>query len=110
MRAVVIEKTGGLSVVEAADGEAAVDMARRLQPALVLVSPTLPRVSGLEVCRALKSDPRTQTIPVVVASGGSSTRAEAIAAGADDFIPIPFTFGDLVAKIRQHIPLAKRPH
>jgi CheY-like chemotaxis protein len=72
----------------------------RDQPALVLVDVVMPRLSGFEVAKRLKADPATRAIPVVAISGGA-TRAEALAAGCDDFVAKPFDIDAFVVTLRR---------
>jgi DNA-binding response OmpR family regulator len=85
----------GFEVIEAADGDTALERARRERPAVVLVDLMLPRTSGLDVIRTLKGDPATAGILVVVLSAWRESADEALAAGADSFVAKPFDPGDL---------------
>ena len=85
----------GFDVIEAADGDTALERARRERPAVVLVDLMLPRTSGLDVIRTLKGDPATAGILVVVLSAWRESADEALAAGADSFVAKPFDPGDL---------------
>lgn len=66
----------GYEVVTAGDGEAALEMARKENPDVVLLDLLLPKISGLDVLRALKNDPATEAITVVAFSGMSQKNAE----------------------------------
>lgn len=100
------------SVLEAADGIAALEIARRELPDLALVDIALPGLSGLELCSRLKSDPKTAAMSVFIVTGlvQQSEREAAEAAGANGFIAKPFSPIALVARIeetlRQHNPVA----
>ena len=61
-------KRHGFSVLTAADGEAALEMARAEKPDLVLLDLIMPKLQGFEVLRRLKQDPATEGIPVIVLS------------------------------------------
>jgi CheY-like chemotaxis protein len=65
----------GYSVLAATDGEMALNMARTKNPHLILLDMLLPKMPGPEVLKALKSDPATQSIPVVVFTGLSHKNA-----------------------------------
>ncbi len=65
----------GYDVTSATDGEAAIDMARRQHPDLILLDMLLPKLPGPEVLKALKKDPKTADIPVVVFTGLSQKNA-----------------------------------
>jgi two-component system phosphate regulon response regulator PhoB len=83
-------------------GEEAVKQIRKQQPALVLLDLMLPGMDGLEVCRALKSDGMTRTIPVVMvtAKGEESDIIVGLEMGADDYLTKPFSPKVLIARIR----------
>jgi two-component system phosphate regulon response regulator PhoB len=85
--------TSGLTVVEAADGFAALDLARRHPPHLVLLDVHMPRMSGLDVCRELRESPGTERVPIIMLT--ARARAEdvekAYAAGATDYVTKPFS-------------------
>ena len=91
----------GYEVVTSRDGEEALRMVRELKPDLILCDIMMPEVDGLEVCRRLKADGRTNQIPVVMLSARTQAqdKVASIEAGADDFITKPFDFSDLVARI-----------
>lgn len=66
----------GYQVLGAADGEQALQMARENLPHVILLDMLLPKVSGLDVLRALKSDARTKDIPVVILSSLTQANAD----------------------------------
>jgi len=92
----------GYETLTASDGEAALTIARREAPDLILLDWMMPRLDGLEVCRRLKADPHTRGIMVVLVTGRGSVgnRIEGFDAGADDFIPKPFHHPELLARVR----------
>jgi two-component system response regulator len=73
------------------------------QPKVVLLDLKLPRVDGLEVLRAVKSDPRTKTVPVVVmtSSGQQRDMVESYQLGVNRYLPKPINFGEFQEVIRQ---------
>jgi len=88
-------------VVTAADGETGLAEARRRLPDLVVLDLMLPGIDGLEVCRRLRSDPRTTHIPIVMltAKGEESDAVIGLSQGADDYVRKPFGMKELVARI-----------
>jgi two-component system, OmpR family, alkaline phosphatase synthesis response regulator PhoP len=92
-------------VVHAADGESAVELARRDQPDLVLLDLMLPGIGGLEVCRRLRSEPRTAQIPIIMltAKGEETDAVVGLAQGADDYVRKPFGVKELMARVAAHL-------
>ncbi|HUZ76390.1 MAG TPA: response regulator transcription factor [Chloroflexota bacterium] len=90
-----------MEIVSSADAAGAVGTATTVRPDLILLDIALGGASGLQVCRDLKADDRTRSIPVIVLSGQTDavTKAEAFAAGAGDFVPKPFVPTELMARI-----------
>jgi CheY-like chemotaxis protein len=94
----------GFRVAEAVNGEEAVERARALVPALVVMDLSLPVMDGWEATRRLKADPKTKHIVVVALTGHAepSHAKRALDAGCDDFLAKPCLPDQLVAKIREH--------
>ncbi|HLU49012.1 MAG TPA: response regulator [Planctomycetota bacterium] len=92
----------GYRTSTANDGAEGLEKARALQPDVVLLDWMMPGLDGLEVCRALKQDPETRGIMIILVTGRGSVanRVEGFDAGADDFIPKPFHHPELLARIR----------
>ncbi|MDT8344235.1 MAG: PleD family two-component system response regulator [Thermohalobaculum sp.] len=88
-------------VLEAPDGEAALDIARREDPDLILLDVMMPGLDGIETCRRLKSDPRTRHIPVMMltALDKPQDRVLGLEAGADDFLSKPHDDDTLFARV-----------
>lgn len=88
--------------LQAGDGRTALEIARRDRPKLILLDMMLPDMTGSEVCRELRADPRTQSIPVVIitASTDRARRLEGLAAGADEYLTKPLNDVILQARIR----------
>lgn len=91
----------GYEVFLAKDGVAGVETVRREKPNLVLLDLMLPKLSGYEVCRQLKTDNSTWKIPVVIMSTLSKPEQvdRAKQAGADHFIPKPYDLDSIVNEI-----------
>lgn len=82
----------GYEVVRAADGESALDIARAEPPAMIFLDIVLPGMNGFAVLRALRHDPLTQHVPIVMISGNQQATEQFYVQrfGADDFIRKPF--------------------
>jgi DNA-binding response OmpR family regulator len=83
---------GPYDLIEAADGEAGLEMARRWRPRLILLDVQLPGMDGLEVCRRLKADPelRGARVLMLTAAASREDRARGAEAGADGYLTKPF--------------------
>ncbi len=95
-------KLEGYEVAAASDGAEGYDMVHSFGPDVVLSDVVMPRVSGLELCRRLKNDPRTASIPVLLISGlrkADDAGIEGLHAGADDYLDLPFRNEELLVKV-----------
>ena len=92
----------GYEVNEANDGEEAMMMASEKQPDLVLLDWMLPQLSGIEVCRQLRSRPETRNVPIIMltARGEEADRIRGLDTGADDYVSKPFSVTELLARVR----------
>ena len=99
LRALVREtlSSGGYAVLEAANGDEALDLARSARPDLIVLDLMMPSRSGLEVLRELRADPELAATPVVMltARARAADREAAAAAGADRFVAKPFSPSEL---------------
>jgi two-component system cell cycle response regulator DivK len=95
-------------LIEANDGESGVEIAQKELPSLILMDVQLPRMSGLDATRLLKSDPRTSAIPIIIITSFalSGDREKAAAAGADSYLAKPYSPRELLALVRQYLPEA----
>jgi DNA-binding response OmpR family regulator len=82
----------GLTYRSASTGQTGLDEVRRKAPAVVLLDVMLPDVDGFEVCRQLKSDERTRSVPIILITAltDPDSRTRGVTAGADDYIAKPF--------------------
>jgi len=95
-------KYEGFEVVAASDGEEGIAAAQRTNPIFIILDRMLPDMDGLEVCRRLRSNPTTLDIPILLltAKDEVGSRVEGLNTGADDYLTKPFSFEELVARIR----------
>ncbi len=92
----------GYRVALAGDGEEALMQVEERQPDLVVLDWMLPKVSGVEVCRRLRSRAETRNLPVIMltARGEESDRVRGLDTGADDYLTKPFSMAELAARMR----------
>ena len=92
----------GFSVLEAADGNEALRLARQHLPALLLLDVKMPGPDGFEVCRLLGAQAETAHIPVLMltARGEEMDRVVGLSLGADDYVVKPFSVRELMLRIR----------
>lgn len=99
---VAVAKSGGVVVDSVADGTAALTAARAGSPDVVVLDVSMPGATGLEVCAALRAEPSTAGIRVLLLSAGASLDdvAVGLAAGADAYLAKPFAVSGLVHQLR----------
>jgi DNA-binding response OmpR family regulator len=92
----------GYDVSSARDGEQGLSKIKREAPDLVLLDLMLPGLDGIEICRRLKSDPATSSIPVIMVTAKTedSDVVLGLGIGADDYIKKPFSPAELVARVK----------
>jgi phosphate regulon transcriptional regulator PhoB len=92
----------GFRVAEAEDGETALHKVRTEQPALVILDLMLPEGDGLEICRILRGERATASLPIVMltAKAAEVDRILGLEFGADDYVTKPFSPRELVARVR----------
>ncbi len=95
-------KYEGFLVEAAVDGPQGLAAAQRINPDLIILDIMLPGMDGLEVCRRLRANPTTKDIPILMltAKDDVSDRITGLDTGADDYLTKPFSFEELVARIR----------
>jgi DNA-binding response OmpR family regulator len=98
-------KNAGFSVIKAEDGAVALQAARTAAPALIVLDLMLPEMSGLEVCKVLKSDAATARIPIIMltAKAEEVDRIVGLELGADDYLTKPFSPRELVLRVKSVI-------
>jgi two-component system phosphate regulon response regulator PhoB len=92
----------GFVVSHAETGEEAEMFLAEERPDLVLLDWMLPAVSGIELCRRIRSKPETRTVPILMltARGEESDRIRGLATGADDYVVKPFSLPELMARVK----------
>jgi len=96
-------------VTAVADGLTALDMVRANAPDLVISDVMMPGLDGLALVAALRADPRTADVPVLLLSAraGQEAAIEGLEAGADDYLVKPFSAAELLARVRANVELAR---
>ena len=98
-----------MTVDAVSDGRQALDAIRAAAPDIVISDVMMPRLDGLELVAALRADPRTAAVPVVLLSAraGQEASIEGLEAGADDYLVKPFAAAELLARVRANLELAR---
>jgi len=96
-------RQAGFEVIGAEDGAAALQKARARLPDLIVLDLMLPEVDGLEVCKLLRRDPATASIPILMLTARASEvdRVLGLELGADDYVTKPFSPRELVLRVRK---------
>jgi DNA-binding response OmpR family regulator len=90
----------GYEVVLASGGEEAVRLGESEKPHLVILDAVMADPDGIKTCPALRANPKTRAIPIILATGFTEFLAEALHAGADDFVTKPVRLAALLARVR----------
>lgn len=92
----------GFQTVVASDGDEALLKIEDAPPDLIILDWMLPNISGIEICRRLRSKPDTRNIPVIMLTARSeeADRIRGLETGADDYLTKPFSTDELIARIR----------
>jgi phosphate regulon transcriptional regulator PhoB len=98
-------KSAGFNVLKAEDGPTALESARTAFPALIVLDLMLPGMSGIDVCKVLKSESATKLIPIIMltAKAEEVDRIVGLELGADDYITKPFSPRELVLRVKSVI-------
>jgi len=102
-------KKEGFKTLSAYNGEDGLDMASKENPDLILLDLMLPEIDGFDVCKALKSDPKTSHIPIIIltAKDQETDKIVGLELGADDYVTKPFSPRELIARIKAVLRRAK---
>ena len=100
-------KLHNIETIWAADGVQGIAMAKREKPDLILLDLMLPKISGFEVCKILKTDDTTWRIPVVIMSTltDRESRIRAQEMGADHFIGKPYNLAATIDEIKKYLKI-----
>jgi DNA-binding response OmpR family regulator len=90
----------GYVVNLAEDGEAGLEMARTLDPDLIVLDLMLPKRNGLEVLHDLRAEGRTMPIIILSAKAGEMDKVAGLELGAEDYVAKPFSLAELLARVR----------
>lgn len=92
----------GFQVLEASDGQAALDLIRGQRPDLIILDYNMPRMDGMQVCAALKQDVLLRHVPIIMLTGRGEVnqKVEGMNAGVDDYLVKPFEPQELLARVR----------
>lgn len=95
-------KQSGFSVITALDGRSGLERARAEHPSLIILDLMLPEIDGKDICRALKSNPSTQSIPILMltAKAEEVDRIVGFELGAEDYVTKPFSPKELVLRVK----------
>jgi CheY-like chemotaxis protein len=92
-------------VLEARDGQECVDLAQEHLPDLIMIDLSMPKLDGWEVFRVLKADPKTSSIPCVVATASADIdRVRALQCGFSAYVNKPFHTAELLAAVSRLLP------
>ena len=95
----------GYGVARAETGDEALILVREEQPDVIILDWMLPGVSGIEICRRLKTNASTRNIPVIMLTARSeeSDRVRGLETGADDYVVKPYSVSELMARVRTQL-------
>lgn len=98
----------GYEIFAASDGEAGLALARSLQPDLLILDVMMPKLDGFSVCRILRQE---SAVPILILSALQEEmhRIAGLELGANDFVLKPFSFGELLARVRSLLRWSERP-
>jgi DNA-binding response OmpR family regulator len=98
-------RRAGFEVLEAPNGQAALDVIQTTAVGLIVLHMRMPGMSGTEVVQALRSRSETATLPILLmtGSGDEDSLIRGLAAGADDFLPKPVRLDELIARVNAHL-------
>jgi DNA-binding response OmpR family regulator len=96
-------RADGSEVLEASDGEEALALARARHPDLLVLDKVMPKIDGFEVARAIRGDPQTRAVPIVMLTEQAATaepRLGSLQLGVEEYMPKPFSPHELSVLVR----------
>ncbi|MBE6452706.1 MAG: phosphate regulon transcriptional regulatory protein PhoB [Alphaproteobacteria bacterium] len=105
-----LEKEGYNVVVES-KGSRAIAEVEKHQPSVILLDWMLPELSGVEICRLIRSKPDIKNIPIIMltAKGEEDDKVKGLTAGADDYVTKPFSIPELMARVKTQLRHSPEP-
>lgn len=105
-----LEKEGYNVIVESRGNKALAEVERN-RPSVILLDWMLPEISGVEICKLIRSKPDIKTIPIIMltAKGEEEDKVKGLSAGADDYVTKPFSVPELMARVKTQLRHAPEP-
>jgi CheY-like chemotaxis protein len=97
----------GYEVLAVSNGQTAVDLARKVRPHLILLDLMMPQMNGWQVTAALKSDPQTRAIPILLLSARREMARTANELGVTAYLEKPFDLDDLLSRVQRILALSE---
>ena len=99
----------GYSIIKATNGKEAIELIENHSPDLIILDWMMPKMSGIDVCRTLRSRSETKQIPIIILSARSedSDKSLGLDTGADDYISKPFSPKELISRVKALLRRAK---
>ena len=95
----------GYEVATVANGLNAVSEVERLLPSVIILDWMLPEISGIEICKLIRSKPDIKNIPIIMLTAKSQEedKIKGLSAGADDYVTKPFSVPELMARVKTNM-------
>lgn len=105
-----LEKEGYEFLWEARGSKAVAEVEKN-QPSVIILDWMLPELSGVEICKLIRSKPDIKTIPIIMltAKGDEEDKIKGLSAGADDYVTKPFSIPELMARVKTQLRRAPEP-
>ena len=105
-----LEKEGFDVAVQSRGSKAIADV-EKLHPSVILLDWMLPEISGVEICKLIRSKPDIKDIPIIMltAKGEEEDKVKGLSAGADDYVTKPFSIPELIARVKSQLRHAPEP-